>query len=183
MPNITALLSRAQQGDKAALDDMLPTLYQELHGLAHLYLSRERSNHTLQPTALVNEAYLHLIDQRQIDWRNRAHFLGIAAQVMRRVLLHHAEHRDALKRGGDAERVSLDEALDCLERHAVVDVRLLDAAMAKLAAEDERQARIVELRVFGGLTIEETAEVLGISDATVKREWRVARLWLRRELS
>jgi|SRR5579862_4502336 len=183
MADLTMVLSRWQQGDKSALDDLLPPLYDELRGLARVYLSRERSNHTLQPTALVHEAYLHLIDQRQVDWRNRAHFLGVAAQVMRRVLLHHAESRNAAKREGYANRVSLDEALDCLEQQTAVDTLSLDAALEKLGAEDDRLARIVELRVFGGLTVEETAEVLSLSPATIQREWRVARLWLRRELS
>ena len=183
MQDMTGLLSRWQQGDKSALDDMLPPLYDELRALARAYLRRERSDHTLQPTALVHEAYVRLIDQREVDWRNRAHFLGVAAQVMRRVLLHHAENRNAAKREGYANRLSLDDALECFERQTAIDVRDLDTALAKLAVRDDRQARIVELRVFGGLTLEETAEVMALSPTTIKREWRVARLWLRRELS
>jgi len=169
--------------DRAALDDMLPSIYAELKRLARAYLGRERSNHTLQPTALVHETYLKLVDQRQVDWRNRAHFLGVAAGAMRRVLLHHAEHRNADKREGLRERLTLDDAIATLERSAAVDFLDLHAALERLERLDERQARLVELRVFGGLTIEEAAEVLDVSPATVKRDWNVARLWLRRELA
>jgi RNA polymerase sigma factor (TIGR02999 family) len=183
MADVAALLERWQGGDKTALDEMLPEVYEELHRLARIYLSRERSDHTLQPTELVNEAYIRLVAQREVDWRNRAHFLGIAAQVIRRVLLHYAESRSAQKREGYAGRVALDEALACLERDATVDIMSLSAAMERLAQLDERQARIVELRVFGGLTVEEAAAVLELSPATVKRDWSVARLWLRRELT
>jgi RNA polymerase sigma-70 factor (ECF subfamily) len=183
MADVAALLERWQGGDKSALDEMLPEVYEELHRLARIYLSRERSDHTLQPTELVNEAYIRLVAQREVDWRNRAHFLGVAAQVIRRVLLHYAETRSAQKREGYANRVELDEALACLERTTTVDIMSLDTAMKRLAALDERQARIVELRVFGGLTVEEAATVLDLSPATVKRDWSVARLWLRHELS
>src|SRR5579872_3545539 len=176
MGDVAALLDRWQQGDKAALDEMLPALYDELRRLARIYLSRERPDHTLQTTELVHEAYMRLIGQRQVDWRNRAHFLGIAAQVIRRVLLHHAENRSAQKRHAFGNRVALDSALECLEREATVDILTLNAAMNRLAAVDARQSQIVELRVFGGLTVEETAEVLDLSPATVKREWSVARL-------
>ena len=169
--------------DRAALDEMLPSIYAELKRLARVYLGRERADHTLQPTALVHEAYLKLVDQREVDWRNRAHFLGVAAGAMRRVLLHHAERRNAGKRDGLLDRITLDEAIATLERSAAVDFLDLNAALDRLQRLDARQARLVELRVFGGLTIDEAAEVLGISPATVKRDWNVARLWLRRELA
>jgi len=181
--HLATLLDRFEQGDRAALDEMVPSIYGELKRLARVCLSRERADHTLQPTALVHEAYMKLVEQRQVDWRNRAHLLGVAARVMRRVLLHHAEDRNAQKRYGALERVTLDEALAALESTAAVDILDLNAALDKLAALDERQARIVELRVFGGLTIEEAAEVVGLSPATVKRDWNVARLFLRRELA
>src|SRR4051812_35052345 len=162
---------------------MLPDIYAELRRLARGYLRRERADHTLQPTALVHEAYLSLIDQRQVDWRNRAQFLGIAAGAMRRVLLHHAEKRNALKRDGGLERITLDDELAAIEQHASVDILDLNRALDALAELDPRQAQIVELRVFAGLNIEEIAEVVGVSPATVKRDWSVARLWLRRELT
>jgi len=183
MADVAALLVRWQEGDKSALDEMLPEVYEELRRLARIFLNRERPDHTLQPTELVHEAYLKLIAQREVDWRNRAHFLGVAAQVIRRVLLHHAESRSAQKREGYTNRVAFDDALDCLEREATVDILTLNSALDKLAEFDTRQSRIVELRVFGGLTIEEAGEVLDLSPATVKRDWNVARLWLRRELS
>lgn len=184
MADVAALLMRWQtEGDKTALDEMLPAVYDELRRLAKIYLSRERADHTLQPTELVHEAYMRLISQREVDWRNRAHFLGVAAQVIRRVLLHHAESRSAQKRDGYANRVSLDTALECIERDVTVDILTLDTAMQRLAALDARQSQVVELRVFGGLTIEEAAEVLELSPATVKRDWSVARLWLRKELA
>jgi len=185
MPDIDvgAVVDRWTGGDRAALDEMLPAIYGELRRLAALYLSRERPGHTLQPTALVHETYLNLIQQRQVDWRNRAQFLGVAAGAMRRVLLHHAEHRDAQKRAGARERVTLDEALATLEQSATVDLIDLNNALDRLAALDARQARVVELRIFGGLTIDEAADVLQVSPATVKRDWDVARLWLRRALS
>ena len=183
MADVAALLARWQDGDKSALDAMLPEVYDELRRLARFYLSRERADHTLQPTELVHEAYVRLVAQREVDWHNRAHFLGVAAQVLRRVLLHHAENRSALKREGYANRVVLDEALACLENQTTVDILSLNTALDRLAELDERQSRIVELRVFGGLTIDEAAEVLNLSAATVKRDWNVARLWLRRELS
>ena len=182
-PDFGTLLDRWTAGDRAALDEMLPSIYGELRRLAEVYLNRERPDHTLQPTALVHEAYIRLIQQRQVDWRNRAQFLGIAAHVMRRVLLHHAESRSAGKRDGGRQRVTLDEALATVEQAATVDMIDMNAALDRLAALDERQARVVELRVFGGLTIDETATVTGVSAATVKRDWDVARLWLRRELA
>ncbi len=183
MADVGALLIRWQAGDKSALDQMLPEVYDELRRLARLYLSSERPDHSLQPTELVHEAYMKLVKQREVDWRNRAHFLGVAAQIIRRVLLHHAENRGAAKREGYAHRVELDAALECLERNTTVGIVTLNEALNRLAELDPRQAQIVELRVFGGLTVEETAEVLELSPATVKREWSVARLWLRRELA
>jgi RNA polymerase sigma-70 factor (ECF subfamily) len=181
--DIGPLLERWEQGDRQALDELLPAMYADLKRLARACLSRERHNHTLQPTALVHEAYLQLIQQRTIDWKNRAQILGVAAGAMRRVLLHHAESRNAQKREGTLQRVTLDEALAALEDGSSVDLIDLNAALDKLAALDARQARLVELRVFGGLTIEEAAEVLACSPATVKRDWNVARLFLRRELA
>ena len=176
------LLDRWEHGDRSALDEMLPSIYAELKRLARVYLSRERAGHTLQPTALVHEAYMKLVQQRQVDWRNRAQFLGVAAGVMRRVLLHYAETHGAQKRQGAMQRVTLDKDLKAFEKNIEVDFIDLDAALTRLASLDPRQANIVELRVFGGLNIEETAEVLSLSAATIKREWNVARLWLRREL-
>ena len=183
MADVAALLVKWQAGDKSALDEMLPDVYDELRRLARIYLSRERADHTLQPTELVHEAYMRLVNQREVDWRNRAHFLGVAAQVIRRVLLHHAENRSAQKREGYSNRVALDDALACLERDTTVDILTLNRAMEQLSEFDARQAKVVELRVFGGLTIEEAATVMDLSPATVKRDWNVARLWLRRELS
>jgi RNA polymerase sigma-70 factor (ECF subfamily) len=181
--DIAHLLDRWANGDRAALDAMLPDIYAELRRLARGYLRRERPDHTLQPTALVHEAYISLIDQRQVDWRNRAQFFGIAAGAMRRVLLHHAEKRQASKRDGTLERVTLDDDLAAIEQHAMVDILDLNRALDELAALDPRQARIVELRVFAGLNIDEIAEVVAVSPATVKRDWSVARLWLRRALT
>ena len=169
--------------DRSALDAMLPAIYAELKRLARIYLSRERPDHTLQPTALVHEAYMSLVGQREVDWRNRAQFLGVAAGAMRRVLLHHAEKRNAQKRDGALERITLDDELAAIEEQSSVDILDLNRALDKLAELDARQAQIVELRVFGGLTVEEIGEVVGISPATVKRDWGVARLWLRRELA
>jgi len=165
------------QNDKRALDQMLPVLYRELHRLAAAYLSREATGHTLQPTALVHEAYLRLIDQRHVNWRNRAQFLGLAAGMMRRILVSHARDRVARKRGGGAERVSLS-LVESPSGRPDVELIALEEAMTRLAALDERKARVVELKFFGGLTVEEIAEVLEISGATVEREWAFARAWL-----
>ena len=180
---VTQLLNDWSKGDQTALDQLMPLVYAELHRLAASYLSRERSDHTLQPTALVNEAYLRLIDQNNLAWDNRAQFFGIAAQMMRRILVNHARDRHADKRGGpDILRVSLDDAISFFEER---DVNLvdLDEALTRLAEMDQRQSQIVELRFFGGLTIEEVAAQLQTSPATVKREWTTAKLWLLRELS
>lgn len=164
-----------------SLDAELPHIYAELRGLARAYLRRERSDHTLQPTALVHEAYLRLRGQREVDWHNRAQFLAIAAQTMRRVLLDYAEQRRAKKRGAGATRITLTDSVG-LTQAAEVDFIDIENALSTLGDWDNRQARIVELRFFGGLTAEEVAEVLEISPATVQREWSTARLWLMRRL-
>lgn len=163
--------------DKEGLDQMLPVVYEELHRLAVQYLGREGTGHTLQPTALVNEAYLRLVDQHRVDWRNRAQFIGVAANMMRRILVNHARDRTALKRGGDAEQVSLS-LLESPSGRPDVELIALESALERLAAVDERKSRVVELKFFGGLTTEEIAEVLQVSGATVEREWTFARAWL-----
>lgn len=169
-------------GDKdAQLAAALPQLYDELRRLAAGYLRRERADHTLQPTALVHEAYLRLREQRSVDWGDRGHFIGVAARMMRRILVRHAEARNASKRRGKAVHVDLDHALDVFDAEAVSAIDI-NRALHELEMLDARQAQIAELRFFGGLTLEETAKVLGISPATVKREWSVARLWLEREI-
>jgi RNA polymerase sigma factor (TIGR02999 family) len=173
----TQLLLAWTAGDRRALDQMLPLVYDELHRLASSYLSRERPDHTLQPTALVHEAFLRLINQREVDWRNRAQFLGVAAGLMRRILVNHARDRAAAKRGGERERVSLS-LVEVPSGGPDVDLIALEDALERLAALDERKAKVVELRFFGGLSVEEVAEVLGVSRATVEREWSFARAWL-----
>jgi RNA polymerase sigma factor (TIGR02999 family) len=179
---VTRLLVDWSKGNRVALEQLTPMVYAELRRLASRYLRRERQNHTLQSTALVHEAYLRLIDQRNVQWQNRAQFFGVAAQLIRRILVDHARGHGAQKRGGDAPKLSLDEAIGTPDRR---DVNLisLDEALSRLADLDPQQSRIVELRYFGGLTIEETAEVLKISPATVKRDWMVARAWLHKEIS
>jgi RNA polymerase sigma factor (TIGR02999 family) len=166
---------------RTELDELMPVVYDELRRLAQKYLSHERPNHTLQTTALVHEAYLRLVDQKAVDWQNRAQFFGIAASMMRRILINHANDRHAKKRQGYATRISLDEAVNFFEK-AELDLTTLDEALNELARLDSQQARIVELRFFGGLTIDEVSEVLEISPATTKREWDSAKLWLRRQL-
>lgn len=179
--DVTQLLLDWRDGNKEALDKLIPLVYDELRRLADHYLRRERPDHTLQATALVHEAYFRLVDQRNVDWQNRAQFFGIAAGLMRRILLEHARSHRAAKRGGDKQKLSLDEAMG-LSKERDVDLVALDEALDLLAALDPRQSRIVELRFFGGLTIEETAEVLGVSPITVHREWRVTKAWLLREI-
>jgi RNA polymerase sigma-70 factor (ECF subfamily) len=174
---VTRLLRAWSDGNEAALDQLIPIIYDELRSLAARYLRRERKDHTLQPTALVNEAYLRLIDQRQVQWQNRAHFLGVAAQMMRRILVDHAKSHNRVKRGGGAIRVSFDEARFVSEERGD-DLVALDEAMRALAEFDERKSRGVELRYFGGLSVEETAEVLHVSTITVERDWRMAKAWL-----
>jgi len=174
---VTDWLLELGRGGKPGLDQMVPVLYDELHRLAAQYLSREGTGHTLQPTALVHEAYLRLIDQRRVDWRNRAQFLGVAAGVMRRILVDHARGRAALKRGGGAEAVSLS-LVEAPSGRPEVELIALEQALERLTALDARKAQVVELKFFGGLTSGEIAEVMGISDATVEREWAFARAWL-----
>jgi RNA polymerase sigma factor (TIGR02999 family) len=179
--DVTGLLQAWGGGDAAALDQLVPVVYDELHRQAQRYLRRETPGHTLQTTALVHEAYLRLVDQREARWENRAQFFGVAAQAMRRILVDHARRHQAAKRGGSAIQVPYEEeAVAAVESE--VDVVALDDALTWLAALDPQQARVVELRYFTGLGIEETAEALGISPATVKREWAMARAWLKREL-
>ena len=180
--DVTQLLSRWSAGDRAALESLVPAVYRELRRMAARYLRRERSQHTLQPTALVHEAFLKLVDQRDVRWQNRAHFFGVAAQLMRRVLVDYARERAAGKRGGGVGRLPLEDAL-AIGASNQIDIIAVDDALNRLARVDPDQVRLVELRFFGGLTIEETAEVLGWSSGSVKREWTVARAWLQREIS
>jgi RNA polymerase sigma factor (TIGR02999 family) len=179
--DVTQLLAKVREGDQSALDALLPLLYDELRRIAVRHLKRERRGHTLQPTALVHEAYLRLVQQREPAWQSRAHFLNAAAQVMRRILVDYARARQTDKRAGVQAQVALEDALMTPDRRDL-DLVALDDALLALAARDPRQSRIVELRYFGGLTTEEIAEVLGVSVATVAREWAVARLWLCREI-
>ena len=180
--DVTGLLVNWSNGDQQALEELMPLVYGELRRLAKAYLRRERSDHTLQSTALVNEAFLRLVNQRNVQWKNRAHFFGIAAQLIRRILVDHARAHQADKRGAGASKLSLDEAIGVPEKQDL-DLVALDDALQKLSELDPQQGRIVELRFFAGLSIEETGEVLGVSPATVKREWSTARAWLYRELS
>jgi RNA polymerase sigma factor (TIGR02999 family) len=179
---VTALLARWRAGDGEALESLIPLVYDELRSLAQYYLRSERSNHTLQSTALVHEAYVRLAGQDPPALQNRSHFFGVAARLMRQILVDHARGRATAKRGGEACTLALDEALKVAGR-TDVDVLLLDDALKELALLDERQSRIVELRFFTGLSIDETSDVMGISPATVSREWTTARAWLHRELS
>jgi RNA polymerase sigma-70 factor (ECF subfamily) len=179
---ITQLLERWSAGDEEALNQLMPQVYDELHRLAGAYLRRERREHTLQPTALVNEAYLKLIDQRHPPWRNRAQFFGVAAQLMRRILVDHARSHDASKRGGGRFQISLKN-IGAFGQQPDADLLALNDALKKLAEIDSEQSRIVELRFFGGLTIEETAEAMHVSHATIEREWKIAKAWLKRELT
>jgi RNA polymerase sigma factor (TIGR02999 family) len=169
-------------GDKSALERLIPLVHDELHRLAHRYMNRERPGHMLQTSALVNEAYLRLVDASHVRWQNRAHFFAVSAQLMRRILVDFARSRNYLKRGGDPVQVSLDEAL-AISPEQNPDLVALDEALNALAAIDERKSRVVELRFFGGLNIEETAEVLNVSIDTVMRDWRLAKVWLLRELN
>ena len=183
--DITELLRAWSNGDRSAEESLLRAVLAELHRQAERAMRREPPTHTLQPTALVNEAYLRLIDQRRVQWRNRAHFFGVAANLMRRILVDHARRRLADKRGGDVQRISIggvEPADPASEATQAVDLLALHDALERLAALDPKWEQLIELRYFSGLTIEETAEALGISPATVKREWTFARAWLRREL-
>jgi len=177
---VTVLLAKLRDGHGDAVNELVPLLYDELHRLAASYFRRERSDHTLQPTALVNEAYLRLVDQ-DVQWQNRNHFFGVAAQVMRRILVDHARSRQAAKRGGQLPKLSLDQAIVYSPERSG-ELLVVDELLERLTRFDPQQGRIVELRVFGGLTVDQAAEVLGISAATVKRDWSVAKAWLAREL-
>jgi RNA polymerase sigma factor (TIGR02999 family) len=182
LPGTATVLLRAwSEGDERALDRLIPLVEAELRRLARAYMRHERRAHTLQVTALVNEAFLRLTGARQLRWQDRAHFLGIAARLMRRVLVDHARARGYRKRGGGAQRVTLDDAL-LVSSQPAVELLALDRALEVLGAADPRKSRVIELRFFGGLSVEETAEVLHVSTDTVKRDWRLAKLWLLREL-
>jgi len=178
--DITQLLVAWSHGDQTALEQLTPLVYQELHRLARRYLARERSGHTLQTTALVNEAYLRLVDWKNVEWQNRAHFFGVSAQLMRHILVKFARDRSYLKRGGGAQQVTLAEAAFVSERGA--DLIALDDALSALSELHPRQSQVVEMRFFGGLSNEEIAEVLKVSPGTVRRDWSMARAWLHREL-
>jgi RNA polymerase sigma factor (TIGR02999 family) len=179
---VTQLLVAWGNGNKAALEKLMPLVYDELRRLAHHYMRREHPGHTLQTTALVNEAYFRLVDQKHVHWQNRAHFFAISAQLMRRILIDHARSHQFVKRGGGAHKVSLDDVAVVAQEQAA-DLLALDDALRSLAAIDERKGRIVELRFFGGLSAEETAEALKISPRTVMREWSMAKAWLYRAIS
>jgi len=178
---VTLLLSRWCAGDRAALNALMPLVYEELRLLARHYLRQERSDHTLQSTALVHEAYVRLLGQRPPEWKNRAHFFGVAAKLMRQILVDHARGRGAAKRGGNSLKLTLSESMGSKEKD--FDLIALDDALNNLAELSPQQSRIVELRFFSGLTIEDTSEVLGVSPATVKRNWTTARAWLFREMN
>jgi RNA polymerase sigma factor (TIGR02999 family) len=180
--DVTQLLLAWNDGDQVARDELMSVVYQELRRLAHHYMKRESPGHTLQTSGLVNEAFLRLVDQRDVQWRNRAHFFGIAAQMMRRILVDYARSRRYAKRGGGIPNLSLDEAL-IVSDERTAEVVALDETLQQLAEIDPRKSRIVELRFFGGLSIEETAEVLAVSPGTVMRDWTLAKAWLRREMS
>jgi RNA polymerase sigma factor (TIGR02999 family) len=179
---VTRLLVEWGNGNRQALEELMPLVYSELRQVAGRYMRRERSGHTLQCTALVNEAYLRLIDQHSVQWKNRAHFFGVAAEMIRRILADYARSQHAQKRGADAPKISLDEAFG-VGQERDLDLVALDEALDRLKKIDERQCRVVELRFFAGLSVEETAEVMEISPASVKREWVTAKAWLFRELS
>ncbi len=180
-PDVTKLLLAWNSGDSSALDKLMPLVHQELQRLAHRYMRGERCGHTLQTTALVNEAYLRLVDSSRVQWQNRAHFFAVSAQLMRRILVDYARSRGSVKRGGRALQVTLDPAL-AISPEQTPSLAAVDEALSRLTVVDERKGRVVELRFFGGLSVEETAEVLKVSPDTVKRDWRLAKTWLLREL-
>jgi RNA polymerase sigma-70 factor, ECF subfamily len=180
--SVTQLLLDWRNGDQTALDRLMPLVYEELRRIAAHYMRNERQGHTLQTSALVNEAYLRLVDHENIEWQNRAHFFGVAAQAIRRILVDYARTRNYQKRGGGARQVSLDEAATVAEEHEAEMIEL-DDALNELARIDERKCHVVELRYFGGLSVEETAEALGVSIQTVGRDWNTAKAWLLREMS
>jgi RNA polymerase sigma factor (TIGR02999 family) len=179
---VTQLLLDWSRGNRAALDELMPLVYQELRKLAGGYLRSERPDHTLQPTALIHEAYLRMIGKDVPQWQSRAHFFGVAARLMRQILVDHARTRHAAKRGGDHQKISLDDAPQVFAQADAAEMLVLDDALTKLAAFDERRSRILEMRAFGGMSVEETALALGISERTIKREMRLAQAWIRREL-
>jgi RNA polymerase sigma factor (TIGR02999 family) len=179
---VTQLLDAWGHGDQVARDQLMSLVYEELHRLAHRYMKRESPGHTLQTSALVNEAFVRLVDQKNVRWQNRAHFFGIAAQMMRRILVDYARSRNYAKRGGGAARISFDEALIVSDERSAEVVNVHEA-LERLAEFDPRKSQLVELRFFGGLSIEETAEVLRVSPGTVMRDWTLAKAWLRREIS
>jgi RNA polymerase sigma factor (TIGR02999 family) len=179
--NLTGLLTEWRRGDKAALETLTPLVYDELRRMAHHYMQSEREGHTLQTTALVNEAYLRLADQQKIEWQNRAHFFAVTAHVMRHILIDHARRRHYAKRGGEAQQVPMEEA-SVMSQPRAAELVALDEALDELAKLDPRKSRVVELRYFGGLSLEETAEVLEVSPITVRRDWRAAKAWLYRRM-
>jgi RNA polymerase sigma-70 factor (ECF subfamily) len=180
--DVTGLLIEWRQGDKAALDRLTPLVYDGIRRIAHRYVQREREGHTLQTTALINEAYVRLAGSQNVDWQNRAHFFAVTAQVMRRILIDHARRRRYAKHGGEMQRVAFDEAIATAEpvmsKPRAAELLALDEALEELAKLDPRKGRVVELRYFGGLSLEETAEVLEVSPMTVRRDWRAAKAWL-----
>jgi RNA polymerase sigma factor (TIGR02999 family) len=182
LQDVTQLLRAWSNGEQEALDQLIPLVYHELHRLAHRYMGRERSAHTLQSTALVHEAYERLINLKDVNWKNRAHFFAVSAQVMRRILVDYARSRRYSKRGGEWRQIPLNEAVAVFHDHRT-DIVALDDALQALAGIDPRKNRVVEMRFFGGLSIKETAEVLNVSEETVVRDWRLAKVWLLRELS
>lgn len=179
--DITELLICWNKGDQTALEKLMPLVERELHRLAHIYMRREHTGHTLQTTALINETFLRLVDQTRVKWQNRAHFFGIAAKIMRRVLINYARDRHRDKRGGHAVQISLSEVV-LVSNEKSLELIALDEALDRLALVDERKSRVVELRYFGGMSVDETAEVLGVSTVTVNRDWALARAWLSREV-
>ena len=182
-PDVTLMLKEWSGGNAEVLDDLMPLVYDELRRQASRFLRKERPDHTLQATALINEAYLKLIDQRGTRWQNRAHFFAIASVAMRRILVDYAKGRHREKRGGAAENLPLDDALQIASNEKSIDLVALDEALDQLAKFDARQAKVVELRYFSGLSIDETAEVLGVSNATVRLDWNLAKAWLRKEIA
>jgi len=181
--NVTQLLVELTDGNTRVLELLLPIVYNELRSLANNYLRRERADHTLQPTALVHEAYMKLVDQKNVQWQNRAHFFGVAANIMRRILVDHARKHNADKRGGEFAKEQLEEALVVVSEDKSFELLALDDALEELAKVDPQKSRIVELRYFGGLSVEETAEVMGVSEITVKRHWKMAKAWLYGQIS
>lgn len=182
-PDVTQMLKEWGGGNAAVLDNLMPLVYDELRRQASRFLRKERPNHTLQTTALINEAYLKLIDQRDVRWQNRAHFFAIASVAMRRILVDYAKSRHREKRGGAGEDLPLEDALQISSKEKSIDLVALDEALTKLAGFDPRQAKVVELRYFSGLSIDETAEVLGVSNATVRLDWNLAKAWLKKEIT